>query len=276
MTVAGIVEATKVLHTKKGESMAIITMEDPTGKIEVMLFPRTYMQYKDMLEKTDSILVMAGTLDMRMGAPQLKMEAMKCASLETMVKNAKESGMFSDDEATNWRAASRQTEETVEVVSEEGEVIAAVTVPIESVPSIVVSAEKLHGPIAEWIKNGMQTEEPLSKVGLQDYSLNQKNNEEQPADVNSATHYLPTEALAKAGSLPTTHSPISIHTITLPARAPRELLLEVKSVFETFPGPEKIQLKIGTEIVPVGLTVTMSPIFEKRIEQVVQKYTAAV
>ena len=51
----------------------ILTVEDPTGKIEVMLFPRVYTQFKDLVEKADSILVMAGTLDMRMGQPQLKL-----------------------------------------------------------------------------------------------------------------------------------------------------------------------------------------------------------
>lgn len=250
VTVAGIVETTKVLHTKKGESMAIVTVEDPTGKIEVMLFPRTYAQYKDMLEKSDSLLVMAGTLDMRMGAPQLKMEAMKRASLETMVTNAKAAGMFNDDEAKNWRGTQRrETEETVELVSDDGEVVAAVSVPID--PTTPTSptdpTTSALGPLAQWIQTGMPTSEPLEKLGLTDTLPDSASRDAAPA--------------------------VSIHTIELPARAPRELLLEVKSIFETFPGSEKVQLQIGSETVPVGLTVTVSPIFEKRIQEAVKKYT---
>lgn len=251
VTVAGIVEATKVLHTKKGESMAIVTVEDPTGKIEVMLFPRTYGQYKDMLEKADSILVMAGTLDMRMGLPQLKMEAMKRASLETMVANAKAAGMFNEDEAKNWRGTQRRevVEETVEAVSDEGEVVAAVTIPIATEASVEPVQDGVLGPLAQWLKKDMPVQEPLEKLGLKGYTLSM---EEAPTSIPA----------------------ISIHTIELPARAPKELLLEVKSIFETFPGSEKVQLRIGDKTVPVGLTVTMSPIFEKRIEEAVKRFPA--
>ena len=253
VTVAGIVESIKVLHTKKGESMGIVTVEDPTGKIEVMLFPRTYAQYKDMLEKADSILVMAGTLDMRMGAPQLKMEAMKRASLETMVSNAKQAGMFNDDEAKNWRGtARRESEETVEVVGEEGEVLAAVSIPLEDAP-VPLAPDTSSGPLTTWIKKGMPVEEPLAVLGMEKYTTGEQ------ADVQHRE--------------PAAQASISIHTVELPQRAPKELMLEIKEIFETFPGREKIQLKIGTEIIPVGLTVTMSPIFEKRVEEAVKKFT---
>ena len=36
---------------------------------------------------------------------------------------------------------------------------------------------------------------------------------------------------------------ISIHTIDLPQRAPKHMLMEIKKILETFPGKEKIQLK---------------------------------
>jgi DNA polymerase III subunit alpha len=250
VTVAGIVESTKILHTKKGESMAIVTVEDPTARMEVMLFPRVYAQFKDLLEKPDSILVIAGNLDMRMGQPQLKAEAMKCASITTMVQRARESGMFNEDEAKNWRGMQRKDkaeEEAVETVSEEGEVR---TVKLES-----EAPQELLGPLAKWIHAGMDMAAPMQALGLDGSA---------PAPAPAAT-----PAVAKT-------TPISIHTIALPERAPRELLLEIKSIFETFPGREKVQLKIGQKMVPVGLTITMSPLLEKRVEEAVQRFAAAV
>ncbi len=241
VTVAGIVESVKILHTKKGDSMAIMTIEDPTGRIEVMLFPKVYAQFKDQVEKQDSILVIAGTLDMRMGQPQLKAEAMKCASLETMVQRAKESGMFNQEEADSWRGLRRhEEEEVVEVVTEEGEVTVQRIAPAEGATP---ASGEILGPLASWISKGMDTAGPMEKLGLDTAS---------PAE--------------------TPASSISIHTIALPARAPRQLLLEVKAIFETFPGREKVQLRIGEQTVPVGLTITFSPILEKRIEEAVKKY----
>lgn len=251
ITVAGIVEQSKILHTKKGESMAIVTIEDPTGKMEAMFFPRTYAQFKETIEKPDSILVMAGTLDQRMGLPQLKVEAVKRVSLETMVDRAKADGMFNEEEAKNWRGTARkEAEEVVEVLTEEGEIIAE-RIKTADDASLEKSEPKVLGPLADWIGKGMPVAEPLAKLSLSDYSVD--------------AH----------GSKPAAPPTISIHTITLPARAPKELMLEIKSIFETFPGREKVQLKIGEKVVPVGMTITMSPILEKRVEEAVKKYAAA-
>jgi hypothetical protein len=62
------------------------------------------------------------------------------------------------------------------------------------------------------------------------------------------------------GSSPATASiadQISIHTIDLPPRAPKQLLLDLKKIFETFPGKERIQLRIGGQIIPVPMTPTL-------------------
>lgn len=233
ITVAGIVEATKIIHTKKGDTMAILTIEDPTGRMEVTLFPKVMAQSKDLLEKPDSILVIAGTLDMRMGQAQLKAEALKRVSLETMVTKAKQEGMFSDEEAKHWSTAGRRQErEEVEepVPSEES------SAPKSTKKPASADTESLLGPLATWIQDGMKTDEAMKKVGLED----------RPS--------------------------ISIHTITLPERAPKQLLLDIKHIFETFSGTEKVQLKIGEKTLPVGLTITMSPLLEKRVEEAVKRY----
>lgn len=226
VTVAGMVESVKNLRTKKGDGMAVVTLEDPTGRMEAMFFPKYYSQFKDVLEDDGSMLVIAGTLDMRMGAPQLKAEAVKRASLETMVKKAKETGMFSEEEAAGWRAPKKRDEEPEET---------------EETPAAeIATTETILGPLAAWVQQGMQMDEPMQTLGLD-------------ADAN-------------------TPPAISVHTITLPARAPKELLLAVKDAFETFPGREKVQLQIGDKTVDVPLTVTMSPLLEKKIEEAVKKF----
>lgn len=142
------------------------------------------------------------------------------------MKKAKESGMFSQEEADSWRGHRHHEEEEV----------------VEDTPT----EEKL-GPIAAWVKEGMPMEKPLKELGLE---------EELPPEAPSAV------------------PEISVHTIHLPERAPRQLLLEVKSIFETFKGSEKVQLSIGEKIVPVSLTITFSPLLEKRIEEAVKKYAS--
>ena len=65
---------------------------------------------------------------------------------------------------------------------------------------------------------------------------------------------------------------ISIHTVTLPPRAPKQLLLDLKDVFLRYPGREKVQLKIGDQLVALPVTVTMSPLLEQRIDDVLGRY----
>jgi hypothetical protein len=238
--------------------MAALTIEDPTGRMEVMLFPRVYNQFKDIIDKPDSVLVMGGSLDMRMGLPQLKVEAMKRASIDTMITKAKDAGMFSEEESKNWRGTARrkEAEEVVEVVTEEGEIVHHhIEKPEE------VKAPEIHGPLAKWIFDGMKTEEPLEKLGLDEAGSDERvaGNDDSPKDPSSIQ--------------PRSSNPISIHTISLPARAPKELMIEIRRIFETFPGSEKVQLQIGERMISVPLTITMSPILEKRVEEAVKRFS---
>lgn len=50
------------------------------------------------------------------------------------------------------------------------------------------------------------------------------------------------------------------------------MLLDLKRVLETFPGKEKIQLKIGEQMIPLPMTVSYSTILEKKIDEVMGKY----
>jgi DNA polymerase-3 subunit alpha len=62
LSVGGIVSALKRTTTKTGSVMAFLTLEDLTGSVEVIVFPRTYEQNAFLLKK-DAILVVRGRAD---------------------------------------------------------------------------------------------------------------------------------------------------------------------------------------------------------------------
>jgi len=57
--VGGIVNSLKVIQTKKGDNMAFMGFQDNTGLIEIILFPKTYAQYKDLVAEDKMFLVAA-------------------------------------------------------------------------------------------------------------------------------------------------------------------------------------------------------------------------
>ena len=62
ITLAGIITARKELFTKKGDRMAFVTLEDLKGKIDCVVFPRTFLEFEEII-KSDDPLVMAGTIN---------------------------------------------------------------------------------------------------------------------------------------------------------------------------------------------------------------------
>lgn len=65
VTVGGIVTTFRTVFTKaKNEEMCFGTLEDETGTIDFVVFPRTYDQYKELLKK-DALLIMKGKLTLR-------------------------------------------------------------------------------------------------------------------------------------------------------------------------------------------------------------------
>lgn len=61
----GILSSLRMVITKKNNSeMAFGTLEDETGKIDLVIFPKTYAEYKDMWVK-DKVVLVDGKIDMR-------------------------------------------------------------------------------------------------------------------------------------------------------------------------------------------------------------------
>ena len=50
VAVGGIVSGVRALKTKKGDAMAVLTLEDHQGGIEVVVFPETYGRFRHLIE----------------------------------------------------------------------------------------------------------------------------------------------------------------------------------------------------------------------------------
>ncbi|RJQ47884.1 MAG: DNA polymerase III subunit alpha [Gammaproteobacteria bacterium] len=59
VTVAGLVAELRTLYTRRGERMAVLTLDDQSARVEVALFAEIYQRYRDLLGK-DKLLVVEG------------------------------------------------------------------------------------------------------------------------------------------------------------------------------------------------------------------------
>ena len=57
VVVGGMITGVKKINTKKGDSMAFLTLEDLTGTVEVIVFPRVYLQSQLAIRKDEVVLV---------------------------------------------------------------------------------------------------------------------------------------------------------------------------------------------------------------------------
>ncbi len=70
---AGVVTNSRVIQTKKNEPMAFASIEDPTGAIEVTVFPRTYAKTQDVWSN-DNLLLVYGKVESREGKVKILCE----------------------------------------------------------------------------------------------------------------------------------------------------------------------------------------------------------
>ena len=82
VTVGGIVSALKQLTTKKGEPMVFLTLDDPTGGGEVVVFNSTYATARDLCV-TERILVIKGRVDHKQQG-ETKLLAMEVTAFEAV------------------------------------------------------------------------------------------------------------------------------------------------------------------------------------------------
>ncbi|MEF1245931.1 DNA polymerase III subunit alpha [Vibrio owensii] len=82
VTVAGLVIAARVMTTKRGTRIGIMTLDDRSGRMEVMLFSDALDRYAELLEK-DKILVVSGQVSFDDFNGGLKMSAREVMDLGT-------------------------------------------------------------------------------------------------------------------------------------------------------------------------------------------------
>ena len=74
---AGIISTIKKIVTKKNnEEMAFVTIEDTTGKIELLVFPKTYRDTKELWQN-DKVVLVKGRLNNKEGSWKLLVEEAK-------------------------------------------------------------------------------------------------------------------------------------------------------------------------------------------------------
>lgn len=86
VTLAGVVTSARVITTKKGDPMAFAQIEDPTGNIEVTIFPRTYAQTK-ALWGNDAVLKVKGKVESREGKVKILCETAAEYKIETLERS---------------------------------------------------------------------------------------------------------------------------------------------------------------------------------------------
>ena len=82
VTIAGLVIAARVMTTKRGTRIGIMTLDDRSGRMEVMLFSDALDRYAELLEK-DKILVVSGQVSFDDFNGGLKMSAREVMDLGT-------------------------------------------------------------------------------------------------------------------------------------------------------------------------------------------------
>lgn len=57
VSIGGILDKLNVKLTRKGENMAFLTLEDLYGTVEVVVFPKTYTQYRNILQENEGYII---------------------------------------------------------------------------------------------------------------------------------------------------------------------------------------------------------------------------
>jgi hypothetical protein len=76
VTMGGFIAGLRLIPTKKGDLMVAVELEDLGGTVEVIVFPRTYQQHRELL-KEDAVVLVQGKVDTRDDQPKLLCESVE-------------------------------------------------------------------------------------------------------------------------------------------------------------------------------------------------------
>lgn len=98
--ILGLVSNIRKILTKSGTYMMTFVVEDLTARVNVILFPKVFSQFGSVIVD-GHVVCLSGKLDFRRGQYQVICDAVKDLSIEAMVTNAKENGLFDPKEKLN-------------------------------------------------------------------------------------------------------------------------------------------------------------------------------
>ncbi len=98
--VVGLVTGLRKIMTKAGGFMATFIVEDPSGKISAIMFPKNFANFGNEIVE-DQVVGINGRLDNRRGQCQVACDNAKILSLETMISNAKEAGTYNPEDKSD-------------------------------------------------------------------------------------------------------------------------------------------------------------------------------
>ena len=98
--IIGMVTELRKILTKAGSYMMIFTLEDPSARVGAVLFPKSFAQYGSSFAE-DQIVSITGKLDNKRGTNQIICDSVKPISVETMITNAKEAGIYTPEDKSD-------------------------------------------------------------------------------------------------------------------------------------------------------------------------------
>ena len=108
----GIIQSFRKITTKKGDMMAILQIEDTTGKVDCVMFPKSYKKNFELL-KEDQLILIDGILERRMGEFQVVINRMEGIELEDLQKLAKKEGLWTEGERIETVSRQENEEENI-------------------------------------------------------------------------------------------------------------------------------------------------------------------
>lgn len=118
--IAGFIVSARRIMTKKGGYMMYMTLEDPTGKVEIVVFTRQYSAYSEILEE-GNVVVVEGKLDWRQDKFQMRASSIKKVSLFRMIENAKAQGVYDPEEKVVMHEYDPEEDDSLEEKAEKEE-----------------------------------------------------------------------------------------------------------------------------------------------------------
>jgi len=116
LAIGGLINDFRKITTKRGDTMVIFELEDLTGTISVVVFPRTYADIKDADFFGDDafFLMVKGRIDYRAGELQFIARSIGKSSIKSMRENAMEQGVFDPDESHFSEILATKAQESLE------------------------------------------------------------------------------------------------------------------------------------------------------------------